>query len=895
MAGMGAALSSILRRARARAARPARARELDDELAFHAELLERDLRATGMSELDARNAAHRQLGNRTRIAEASWELLSLGPFDTFARELRLAMRAARRSPGFSITVVLTLALGIGATVTMLSVLDHVLLRPLIYPHDDRLVALYQKGTEGNERIVSYPTFLDWAHADAGFAGMSFVRGDRLTLATAIGPRDVGTAFVSEGFFKLMGTRAELGRTFVPEEERQSGDNAIVLSHDIWVRDFAADPRVIGRVVSLDSGSAVVVGVMPVGFAFPSWGEIWRPLGQILGRDSVLDRRGVYADIRAIGRLAPDIDIARATARLSAVQRRVELEYPETEAKWSAAELDPLKVEVVGDLAPSLWALGGAVSLILLIACVNIANLSAVRGASRGREMAVRLALGASRGQVRRKLAMEIILLAIAGSVLGVLGARAAVGWLRATAPFDLPRAAELTIDGRALAIALTLTVVTALLSGVLPALRGAAPGGAISALLGGRSASAGTRAQARVRTVLTGAQFMLALVLLTGAGLLLQSYRRLQTVNPGFDAHNVYRLTISPPKARYADARDALGLYERLIERLRSEPGVEAAAFVNFMPLGLAGVPTRLEVSGRTMGSDDFATYVTVSEDYQRAVRLPVLRGRWYTADEMRAPGDAVVISESLAKRYWPGANAVGKALTIFRASQARADFGTAVPSIVIGIVSDVRQYGPDSDPDAAVYVPMSAETWPWGTLVVRKRAVAPASSAALLRAVKDIDPALATQRAESGFESVAESLSALLAPRRYLLSLLGAFSASALLLAALGIYGVTSYTVAQRTTEIGVRRALGAAEGAILRMVIARSMAPAVAGCAIGLASTFVLVRFVEHFLFDTSSKDPGVLAAISVLLLGVGFIASYLPARRAARVDPMIALRSD
>jgi putative ABC transport system permease protein len=879
-----------------RVRRQQRARELEDELALHAELLEGDLRATGMSERDARDTAHRQIGNRTRIAESSWDTLSLGSLDTFARELRVAIRGARKSAGYSLTVALTLALGIGATVTVFSVLDHVLMRPLVYSDAGRLVALYQRGTEGNQRLVSYPTLLDWAHSDAGFNAMAFVRGEGLALVTPNGPKTVGTAFVSPGFFNLMATRPALGRAFVPEEERQSGTDVVVLSHDLWIRSFGGDPHVIGRVVSLDSASPTVIGVMPPGFAYPEWAGLWRPIGQILGRDSALQHRDFHADSRAIGRLSSTVDAAHATSLLSSVQQRIGLAFPQEEGKWPRAELVPLRTEVVGDIGNALWALGGAVTLVLLIACVNLANLSAVRGASRGREMAVRLALGASRAQVARQLMVETSTMAIAGAVLGVVGARIVVGWLRATAPLDLPRAAELSIDARAVLVATLLTMTTALLFGVLPAMRAAAPRGAISALLGGRSAASGTLAQARLRRFLTGAQFCLALILLVGAGLLVQSYRRLQAVSLGFDTRDVFGLTIHPPKNRYSDAQASLDLYVRLVERLRAVAGVEEAAFVNFMPPGRAGVPTRLEIPGRPGGSDDVATYVSASDGYLRAMRIPLLRGRWFNASEMRAPGDGVVISESVAKRYWPRADAMGKSLTIFRSSQARPNFGEAVPSTVIGIVGDVRQHGLDSDPDAAVYVPMSAEPWPWGSLLVRKRPVAPAARLALISAVKEVDSTLlGTEDADVGFGSVAEGLSVALAPRRYVLSLLGAFSACALVLAAVGIYGVTSYSVAQRTQEIGIRRALGAVERTIVRTVLIREIAPALLGCAIGVASTFLIVRYVKHILTDISILDPAVLFGISALLIVVGLVACYLPARRATHIDPMIALRSD
>lgn len=896
MASPSQLLASFVRRASGQAHRRRRVSELDDELAFHTEQIERELIAGGVPTRDAHDAALRRVGNRTRIREQSWDTWSFGAVESAGRQLRLAFRAARKSVGYSATVVLTLALGIGATVTTFSVLDHVLMRPLSYPHADQLVSLYERGAEGNQRLVSYPTLLDWSQSSAGFSAMSYVRGDNVSLALPDGPEAVGCAYVSQGFFKMMETRPELGRTFAPEEELQSGADAVVLSHDLWVKYFNSDPHIVGRVVSLDSAAPTVIGVMPPGFAYPDWAQLWRPLGQILERDTALKHRDHHVDSRAIGRLSATTNAASASRALSSVQQRVALSYPEFEGKWTGAVAVPLKNEVVGYIRPALWALGGAVVLILLIACVNLANLSAVRGTSRGREMAVRLALGASGAQVSLQLIVETLLLAFAGAALGVLAARSAVAWLRATAPFDLPRADEISLDSRALLVAVLLTGVTAILFGVVPALRAAAPGGGIGTLLGRRSVAGGTRAQTRIRGILTGAQFSLALVLLVGAGSLLQNYRRLQAVDLGFDTGNLFTLRISPPKSKYADAGSALDLYSRLVERMRSVPGVEEAAFVNFMPAGGGSVPTRVEVPGRPVSIDDDALYVTASEGYLRALRMRLVRGRWFTESDMRSPGDGVVISESVAKRYWPNADALGKSLTIFRSSQVRPNFGQAVPSTVIGVVGDLRQYGPANDPEPAVYVPMSAEPWAWGTLVVRKRATGPATNLALATAVQEVEPALVSrQHAADDFGAVTKSLSSMLSPRRYILSLLGAFSLCALALAAVGIYGVTSYAVAQRTQELGIRRALGAAEREIMRTVLVRGMVPALAGCAIGVGLTFLIVRYVKHVLTDISTLDPTVLLVISALLIAVGLVAAWLPARRATRVDPLIALRAE
>ena len=898
MRAVMAMLATAGRRLTAWTQRGHHARELDQELALHLDLLEADLRATGLSAAAAREAAHRQLGNRTRIAESSWDVLSLQPLDAMARDLLLTIRSARKSPGFAVTVIVTLALGIGATATVGSVLDHVLLRPLAYRDADRLVTLYQRGANGNLRLVSFPTFEDWARPRPEIAGMAYVRGLQVTLGAADGPQRAVAAFVSAGFFKVMGAGALQGRTFQPDEEATAGVGAVVLSHGLWMKAFGGDPGVIGRTVALDSGSGVVVGVMPPGFMYPSWAQLWRPLGQIVDRDPVLKRRDFHVDSRAIARLAPGGDVARATLLLAVTQQQIAVAYPDAESTWTGVKLVPLQTEVVGDVGTALWALGAAVAVVLLIACVNVANLAAVRGGSRGREIAVRLALGASRAQVARQFLVETLALAAVGGGLGVLGAVAAVAWLRRTAPFDLPRAGELAVDLPVLVAATLLTALTAVVFGVLPALRAAAPRGALGELLGGRPGAGGTRREARGRVLLTGVQFALALTLLVGAGLLVQSYRRLQAVQLGFDPRELLTLTVEPPKAKYSDPRAAFALYERLIARLRAEPGVEDAAVVNFMPLGRAGLPTRLELPGRTVSSEDLATYITVSEDYRRTMRIPLVRGRWFSSDEMRTAGDGIVISEGVARRYWPGADAVGRAITIFRSSQARADFGRAVPSVVIGVVGDVRQFGPENDADQAVYVPLVAEPWPWASVVVRARASGPGVVAALRRAVAEVEPGAVVPGSEgdrTGFQPVVQALSTVLAPRRYVLGLVTAFSVCALLLAAIGIYGVTSYTVARRTHELGIRLALGATRREIMASVLVRGLVTALAGCAAGTVGALFLVRFLEHLLYNTSVTDPVVLVTIPVLLVTVGMVASYLPARRAARVDPMIALRSD
>ena len=510
-------------------------------------------------------------------------------------------------------------------------------------------------------------------------------------------------------------------------------------------------------------------------------------------------------------------------------------FPKEEGDWIGVDVAPLQTEIVGDVRTALLGLGGAVALILLVACVNLANLAAVRGASRGREVAIRFALGASRVQVMRQLAVESATLAVLGGGLGLVFASRAVSWLRVTAPFELPRARELALDGRAVAVAAGVTTLTALLFGVLPALRAAMAGGSFRVLLSGRSGAGGSRREARGRAILTSAQFALALLLLVGAGLLAQSYRRLLGARIGFDPHGLFATSGSPPQDKNADPRVALAVYERIIDRLKAEPGVDEATIVNFMPSGGAGIPTRIEVPGRTPASEDLATYITVTEGFLRTLRIPLVRGRWYTPAEMRSPGDGVVISEAVAKRYWPGQDAVGKPITIFRSSQARADFGRAVPSVVIGVVGDVRQFGPESDPNPSVYVPLAAEPWAWVSVAVRVSDRSPATAAALRRAALEAEPNMLPMGtgAAMTFTSVEQRLSAALAPRRYVLGLVGAFSTCALVLAALGLYGVTSYAVARRTNEFGIRIALGATADQVVRSVLRWGLTLAVVGCA--------------------------------------------------------------
>ena len=820
-----------------------------------------------------------------------------GFFDRLARDLRNAWRAARSAKGFSVVVILTLALGIGGAATIFSVVDHVLIRPLQYPDADRLVSIFQQGQGGNLRLVSYPTLQDWSREDTGLSGISWIRGDGQTVELPDGPQRLIVGYVSPGFFQVMQQGAALGRTLVPEEEAPGGREVVVLSHDAWQKTFGGDTKIIGKTLRLDNSSVTVVGVMPAGFEYPNWAQSWRPVSNLVGRDAMVESRDFHADSRAVGRLEPGVDLERATRLLSSVQQRVAKEYPASEADWNAVQMTTVQTEIVGNIRSALLALTAAVALILLVACVNLANLAAVRGSSRGREVAIRLALGASRGQVARQLVTESLTLALIGGAVGVVLASQAVAWLRVTAPFGLPRAREIALDGRAVLVASAITIFTALLFGVVPALRAALAGGSLSSLLGGRAGAGGSRREARGRAMLTSAQFALALLLLVGAGLLTQSYRKLLEAGNGFDPRNLWSSSMQPPGDGYKDAASAWALYQRIIDRLKLEPGVENVTVVNFMPSGGAGVPTRIEIPGRPANSQDLATYVTASEGFLRTLRIPLVRGRWFSDADMRSPGDGIVVSETVANRYWPGADPVGKPITIFRSSQARPEFGRAVPSTVIGVAKDVRQFGPGSPPNPSVYVPMSAEPWAWVSFAIRTKDGAAPNVETLRRAVLDVEPRMMAVGPEkpATFLSIEGRLAGSLQPRRYVLGMVGAFSACALLLAAIGLYGVASYAVTRRHHEFGIRIALGATPAGIVRSVVVWGVALAAIGCAIGLGGAFALVRLIRQLLFNTSPTDLTVLITVPVLLIIIGTVSVWLPARRASRVDPIVALRSE
>jgi putative ABC transport system permease protein len=811
------------------------------------------------------------------------------------RDLAYSVRTLRRAPAFSVAAVLTLAITIGANTTLLSVVDQVLLRPLPYTDAGRLFNVYERNQKGGLRLPSYPAFRDLQQQTRALSGMAYVRGAGVVLSTPEGPERMVVAWVTPGFFNVLGARAEIGRVFSADEEQGRGATVGVVSHKYWLSHFGGDRSVIGRTIRFDDQSVQLIGVMPLGVAFPDFADVWTPIAPRIGTDAALASRFLHSDGRVIGRLAPGVTREKAIAELTAIEGRLTAEYPEPGAVWNAGELSPVSAEVIGNAAPMMLILAGAVIVVLLIACLNVSNLSLVRAIGREREMAVRIALGATRVRLAWQLFAESLVIGLTSGAIGVLFTVWAIKTLRARAPGGLPRAAELTVDARVLGIALALSIVAAVLVGFAPALRRNA-GRVAEQLRDGRQGGGGGVRGASVRNVLSVAQLALAIALLVSAGLLVESFQRVQRVDLGFDPEHLLGFQLAAP-AKYAKATDAAGLYRRTLDVIGALPGVTSVGFINHPPLTGGYVPTHMVVPGRSGndGTDDSALYATVSGAYFRTAGIRLLRGRLFTDVEVATAGDGIVVSEGVAKHFWADRDPIGQAITVFASSQARPDFGESQPSHVIGVVADVRHFGQGVDAPMEVYLPYTRETWPFVSILVRASGDPMALAPALRTALRTLDPDIIIGRGSGaqGFTSMSDALSQSLGTRLYIVRMLGAFAACALLLALIGVYGVIAYSVSQRTHEIGLRMALGADPRTVFLMVLLQAVRLAAVGVAVGVAVTIAATRLLQSQLYGTSATDPVAIGVAALAVVATVLAASVFPAMRAARLDPTMAMR--
>jgi putative ABC transport system permease protein len=872
-------------------------RELDDEVAHHLALDAASLRGRVGGGSDAERQARRRFGNVTRYKEEHRRAAGLAAFDGLLLDVRHLLRSLRGAPGFALTAILILGLGIGATTAVVSIADHVLLRSLPYRDAGRLVMLLERDQHAGRRTPSAPTAADW-RVDPGaakaFEGVTFIRGDGLELRVGDAAERMGGAFVGPEFFPLLGVTPVLGRTLNADDQRPGAAPVAVLAHSVWQRHYGGDPAIVGRVVTIDSIPTTVVGVLPVGAVYPPFASVWQPIANYR-RPEILQRRGFHADSRTIARLRAGVDSTRAMAYMRTVGERLGQEYPAEQAGWLPTMI-PLSSEVIGNVRPMLWTLACAAGAVLLLACANVASLLLARMTMRTRELAVRSAMGASRGRVARQLFTESFVLAFIGGTIGSGLALLVVRLSRTLLADRLPRMDELILDWRMLAIAAAATLTTAILCGLWPAFR-ATRQRSTEVLRASVLGSVGVRAEVRVRRLLVTVQFAVALVLLIGAGLLFESFRKAAAVDVGFDPAGVLTFRVRPPAGVYDTPQQAAALYARLMEATRSVPGVTHSGFINHAPLGSASIYTSLAIEGRqALDSSNQVLYRTVSSSYLATLKLRVATGRWFDDNDIRSPGGSFIVNQTMARLYWGGANPVGQRITVTRASQGRPDFGQPLSGTVVGVVRDVRHSGQDQPPQPEVYVPYTLETWPWGMLVVRTRDGA-RSIPSLLRAVRSVDARLAVDGAagEREFGVMASAIDSSLEPRKFSVTLISLFASCALVLAAIGLYGVVAYGVAQRSREIGVRKALGATNGTIVALILRESASVVTVGVVAGALGAWGAARLIRTMLFDTPVVDPATYLATIALLAGVALVAAYLPARRAMRLDPAIAMRGE
>lgn len=815
--------------------------------------------------------------------------------NSLAQDIRYAFHTLRRSAAFAAGAIATLTIAIAANTTMLSVIQEVLVHALPYADADRLFMMVEGDGKGGFRGPSYLTFLDWQRQSKTLSGVAFVRGGSAPLVMPAGPERVVYGAVTPGFFDVMGVHPAIGRAFDAGEERGTGGDVAVISYELWQATFGGDRSVLGRTIDYDSAAIRVIGILPPGVTFFPGMNVWRPLTGKLAADPALRNRNFHVDSRVMGRLKAGVTLDAAKAEFRVIQARLAAEYSEESGGWVTGEFFSMRTVEIGDTAPMLLLLAGGVFVVLLIACVNVSNLSLVRAIARERELAIRRALGATAGRLARQLFTESAVLGVTAGAAGLLLSTWAIRALRAGTGAGLPRATELAVDMRVFAIALALVLFVTLLISLASMFRLRTKGFA-DPLRGGRHPGASAGA-ARLKNVLSVAQLGLAVTLLLCGGLLVRSIQKIQRVDLGYDPGHVVEFSLAPPAPRYDRAEDAAALYQRLLDAVGAVPGVTAAAVVNRAPPG-PFVPTRVVVPGRgaESQSQDVASYRTVSDGYVRTLHLKVVRGRWFTAADIKAPGDGIVVSESVAQRYWPGRDPVGEAITIFGASQARPDYGAAQPSHVIGVIADLRSFGATGpEPTADVYVPFTRETWPHGNLLVRVMGDPASFIPALKRAVLSVDPAIPVtgSSAGGGPSPMGLGLTQALATRRYVMWLLGAFAASALLLALVGVYGVIAYGVSQRTHEFGVRMALGAAPRDVFSMVLGQGLLLALLGVGLGVGAGLALTRLLTSLLYDTSPTEPGTFLVVSVTVAGTVLLASAIPARHASKLDPTVALR--
>ncbi len=856
--------------------------EVEEELQFHLQARIRDNLAAGMSPDEARQDAVRRFGGELLAGEKTRDADILVWLETLGKDVRFAFRSLAKNRGVTAVAVLSLALGIGANTAIFSAIHAVLLRPLPYKNPERLAYLWMDNRRLalHEDLTSYPNYQDWKKNRSFQDLAAFVPTDSI-LSALEEPARVPDAVITSNLFSVLGVQPALGRAFTPKEEEPGADREVILSNSTWRTQFAADPHVLGRTLELNGQPYQIIGVMPPSFAFPSkTTQLWRPLA--LSPRGRANRGGYFLNV--VGRLKPGVRMEDARSEMTAIGARLEQQYPDQNRGYGVWTV-PLLRQTVGRMREVLLVLLGAVAFVLLIACVNVANLFLGRGAARGREIAVRGALGAGRSRLIRQLLTESTVLSILAGALGLAVAFWGIRGLVLLAPKDLPRLNEIAIDIPVLVFTLLVSLAAGVLFGMVPALRISRVDLNDALREGGRSMSGGRRMR-YVRSGLTVAEVALSMILLTGAGLMIRSLLTLEAIHPGFLTENVLTWRVSASRTKYAQPPQLAAFYADLLQRLQSIPGVQSAAATTDVFLSSTPNSGSFTVEGHPSPPPEQqieATTDRVTTGYFQTMGVPLLRGRFFNEHDGPDTTPAVLINETMARRFWPGEDAVGKRFKF-------GDAGSNSPWLtVVGIVGDMRRQGQDKVARCETFSSLAQRPARGMTLVIHT-ASDPAKTAGMVRdAVRSIDKSAVLFERSTIADQIGESL----AQRRFQTLLLGLFSLLALVLATVGIYGVVYQSVSQRTNELGIRVALGAQKSSLLRMIMGEALGMVSLGALAGGVAAFAISRALSSFLYSVTAADPLTYFAVVLLLVLAAVLASVIPARRATGVYPINALR--
>ena len=856
-------------------------RELTEEVSSYVEMLTEAKMREGMKEQDARRAALVELGGVEQVKEEVRASRTGFAIETLLMDIRYGMRSLLKNPGFTLTAVIALALGIGANTAIFSVINGVLLRSLSYGNPERIVMIWERNVTGtNMRNVVHPgNFLDWQKQSTSFEHMAAVADLRVNLTGGAGePEEVKAQFVSQPFFAALGVQPMLGRAFLPEEDTTGNELVIILSHELWQNRFGADPAIIGKQATISGRQRTIVGVMPPGFHFldnqvKAWGS--------LALDPAINYREVTGRyLRVVGRLKPGVLVQQAQAELTGVAKQLEQTYPTKNTGWSVNVL-PIHEQVVGEIRPILIVLLAAVAFVLLIACANVANLLLSRAAARQKELALRAALGAGRVRLVRQMLTESVLLALMGGLLGIALAYWGIQLLIAFGPDNIPRLSEISIEPRVLGFTFGISLLTGVLFGLIPALQASRPD-LNDALKEGSRGSTGGRSRT-FRNVFVVAEVSLALVLLIGAGLMIRSFLQLQSVDSGFNRENVLTMRAQLPRKKYAEPHQIVDFFKQAETSIAALPGVEAVGAISYLPL--TGLASRdgFKIPGQPPplpGQEPGVEVRVVTPNYFQAMGIPLLKGRLLNERDVKETR-VLLINDTLAKRYFPNQDPVGKQIEI--------SWDGSGPDEIVGIVGDIREGALEKEPEPAIYWSHPREPYSGMALVVRASGDASRLAVAVQKEIRAIDPDQPIADVRTMEQVVAKSI----ARPKFNTLLLSIFAGVALVLASVGLYGVMNYSATQRTHEVGIRMALGATRADIMRLVVGNGMLLTLIGIAIGVVASIGLTRVMQSFLFGIDATDALTFIAVSALLILVALIANYIPARKATRVNPVIALR--